>query len=50
MKLLGLLAIGKILMMLYDNTEVFKRFAVYKKGKICFIADEIPQWFDKYIR
>ncbi len=34
---------------LYDNTEAFNRFAIYKKGVLCYIADNVPEWFIKYV-
>lgn len=34
---------------LYDNTTVFNRFAVIKKGQVCFITKEIPYWYNEYI-
>ncbi|MBR3762445.1 MAG: zeta toxin family protein [Lachnospiraceae bacterium] len=30
---------------LYDNTDVFKRFAVFKDGELCNLADDSPRWF-----
>ena len=37
------------LIVLYDNTEVFKRFAIYKNGDLYILSDQIPMWFEKYI-
>lgn len=38
------------LVVLYDNTEVFNRFAIYKNGDLYVIADQVPMWFEKYIK
>lgn len=37
------------LVVLYDNTEAFNRFAIYKKGKLYTITNEVPLWYRKYI-
>lgn len=37
------------LVVLYDNTEVFNRFAVYQDGILTREADEVPEWFEKYV-
>ena len=43
--------IGKCdLTILYDNTDVFDRFAIYKDGNLYNITDTVPTWFDKYVR
>lgn len=34
----------------YDNTEVFRRFAIYKNGVPARISHNIPEWFEKYVR
>lgn len=34
---------------LYDNTDVFKRFAVYQHGNLQLLTDAVPGWFEKYI-
>ncbi len=31
----------------YDNTEKFKRFAIYKDGKLVRLSQTIPKWFQK---
>lgn len=33
------------LSVLYDNTQGFRRFAVYEFGKICDISDRRPKWY-----
>lgn len=33
----------------YDNTEGFRRFAIYKKGIQVRISQRIPEWFEKYV-
>lgn len=38
------------LIVLYDNTEAFNRFAIYKNGNLYITNDKIPQWFEKYVR
>lgn len=38
------------LIVLYDNTEVFKRFAIYKNGDLYILSDQIPMWFEKYVK
>ena len=38
------------LIVLYDNTEVFKRFAIYKNGDLYILSDQIPTWFEKYVK
>lgn len=38
------------LAVLYDNTEVFNRFAIYKHGELYNIADEVPKWFENYVK
>lgn len=38
------------LIVLYDNTEVFNRFAIYKNGDLCIISDQVPMWFEKYVK
>ena len=34
------------LVVLYDNTENFNRFAIYREGKLCNLADNRPEWYD----
>ncbi len=31
----------------YDNTENFKRFAIYQEGKLCNLADSRPAWYNE---
>ena len=38
------------LVVLYDNTESFIRFAIYKNGNICTTEDKMPMWFEKYVK
>lgn len=35
------------LVVFYDNTEVFKRFALYERGAVVYLAESIPLWFKK---
>ena len=35
------------LVALYDNTEEFRRFAIYKDGVIVRKSHKIPEWFEK---
>ena len=35
------------LAVLYDNTNVFNRFAIYQGGKLFDVADNRPGWYDK---
>lgn len=35
---------------LYDNTEVFNRFAIYRKGSFQLLSDNIPKWFAENLR
>ena len=35
------------LAILYDNTEVFNRFAIYQNGKLFGLTDERPNWYDE---
>lgn len=32
---------------MYDNTVVFERFAVYEKGKLIELSDNPPMWYKK---
>jgi len=36
------------MVILYDNTEAFKRFAIYKDGQLCNLAEEFPDWYRIY--
>lgn len=38
------------LVVLYDNTEAFNRFALYKNGDLYVLNDELPMWFKKYVK
>ena len=38
------------LVVMYDNTTAFNRFAVYKNGKLYILAHETPEWFKKYVQ
>lgn len=38
------------LVVLYDNTEAFNRFAIYKKGELYTITNEVPLWYKKYVK
>ena len=31
----------------YDNTESFRRFAIYKNGELVRISSNVPTWFSK---
>ncbi len=33
------------LVVLYDNTEVFNRFAIYKDGSLVIISEDVPKWY-----
>lgn len=35
------------LVSLYDNTEKFRRIAIYKKGVPVLISHDVPEWFEK---
>ena len=37
------------LVVLYDNTKAFSRFAIYKNGDLYTITENVPMWFEKYI-
>ena len=38
--------IGKCDMaIMYDNTNVFNRFAVYEKGRIVELSNNVPKWY-----
>lgn len=38
------------LVVFYDNSEKFNRFAIYKNGILCKISNEVPMWYKKYIK
>mgnify|MGYP007107838908 CR=1 FL=1 len=33
----------------YDNSNSFHRFAIFRRGKIVRLSQDIPQWFDYII-
>ena len=35
------------LVVLYDNTEVFNRFAIYKDGNLAVISEDVPKWYNR---
>lgn len=35
------------LVALYDNTDVFRRFAIYKNGELCRLSKNVPDWFEQ---
>lgn len=35
------------LVVLYDNSEQFRRFAIYKTGSLVRLSQNIPKWFSK---
>ena len=37
------------LVALYDNTEQFRRFAIFKHGKVIRLSKNIPDWYTKEI-
>lgn len=34
---------------LYDNTIEFRRFAIYKNGKMARISHNVPNWFKRFV-
>ena len=34
---------------LYDNTSRFRRFAIYKNGKVIRVSHNIPAWYQKWM-
>ena len=34
---------------LYDNTESFRRFAVFGKGRLLVLSHIVPCWYNKYL-
>lgn len=38
------------LTVIYDNSLVFKRFAIYKFGKIIRISNNVPNWYENYMK
>ncbi len=45
LKILKLILEECDLAVFYDNTEKFKRFAIYKEGKLVRLSQTIPKWF-----
>lgn len=37
------------LLILYDNSQVFRRFAIYKKGILISVENDVPDWYEKYV-
>ena len=35
------------LVILYDNTEIFNRFAIYEEGKLFDLAENRPDWYNE---
>ena len=35
---------------LYDNTEAFNRFAIFHNGEAVMLSKELPDWYDKYLK
>ena len=35
------------LVALYDNSEQFRRFAIYKTGNLVRLSQNVPKWFSK---
>ena len=38
------------LVVLYDNTEVFNRFAIFQNGKLLSLSDQHPEWYDRLMQ
>ena len=38
------------LLVLYDNTKAFRRFAIYRSGTPVFISKSLPEWYEKIRR
>lgn len=36
------------MVVLYDNTEAFRRFAIYKNGEICSVSGTQPEWYKRW--
>ncbi len=34
------------MVVLYDNTKIFNRFAIYQYGKLCNLSDTRPDWYN----
>lgn len=37
------------LVVFYDNTKDFRRFAFFQRGKVRLLSRNIPKWFEEYI-
>lgn len=37
------------LVSVYDNSDNFRRIAIYKNGKLCLLSRNVPDWFMEYI-
>jgi predicted ABC-type ATPase len=35
---------------IYDNTEGFRRFAIYKDGKCAVISSRVPEWYQSVLK
>ena len=35
---------------LYDNTEAFNRFAIFHNGETVMLSKELPGWYGKYLK
>jgi predicted ABC-type ATPase len=38
------------LAVIYDNTEKFRRFAIYKAGKCVRLSSRVPEWYQSIVR
>lgn len=48
----SIINLGKVLPLcdlaaLYDNTQEFRRFAIFKNGNIVVLSRNIPEWYQK---
>lgn len=37
------------LVSVYDNSDNFRRIAIYKSGKLCLLSRNVPDWFMEYV-
>lgn len=37
------------IVVLYDNTKAFRRFAVYERGLLATISEQPPKWYENYV-
>ena len=37
------------LISVYDNSDNFRRIAIYKGGKLCLHSRNLPEWFSEYV-